>query len=148
MCVNVLPLGVVQVFVWSIQVPALTFLPAFCVVHGSSVIFPITGHTLNWEEEQHRQTTKKTNGATVTQSWKNIEKHKVTVAVWQRLRKEITEPLTESLRSRLKTKCNVSNFNQVLYLNTILKYLWFTWPFSFSVLVTIQKHKMKIKHIK
>lgn len=52
-CVSVLPLGVVQVFVWSIQVPTLAFLSTFCVVHGSSVIFPITVDTLNYAGVTH-----------------------------------------------------------------------------------------------
>lgn len=58
-CVSVLPLGVVQVFVWSIQVPTLAFLSTFCVVHGSSVIFPITVDTLNYargDTSTHRHT--------------------------------------------------------------------------------------------
>lgn len=54
--VCVLPLRVVQVFVWFIQVPALAFLSIFCVVHGSSVIFPITVHTLNYAAMTHTDT--------------------------------------------------------------------------------------------
>lgn len=54
--VCVLPLRVVQVLVWFIQVPALAFPPAFCVVHGSSVIFPITVHTLNYAAMTHTDT--------------------------------------------------------------------------------------------
>lgn len=53
MTVCVLPLRVVQVFVWYIQVPALAFLSTFCVVHRSSVIFPITVHTLNYAAMTH-----------------------------------------------------------------------------------------------
>lgn len=55
-CVRVLPLGVVQVFVWSIQVPALAFFSTFCVVHGSSVIFPITVYALNYAAVTHTHT--------------------------------------------------------------------------------------------
>lgn len=46
-CVHVLPLRVVQVFVWIVQVPTLAFFSTLCVVHGSSVILAIAVHTLD-----------------------------------------------------------------------------------------------------
>ena len=76
-CVCVLPLWVIQVFVWIIQVPALAFLSTFCVVHWPSVIFPITVHTLDCAAATHTRTHTHTHTDTPNES---LEEHGINLS--------------------------------------------------------------------